>query len=159
MIERSLVLIKPDGVQRGIIGDLISRFEKVGLKISASKLVHIDKAFAKKHYKAHVSKEFYKGLEESITSGPVMAIVFEGLHCIEIVRKIVGPTEPRTAPPGTIRGDYSSHSYEYTDPKNIAIRNLIHASTSKKEADDEIKLWFSEGEIFDYDLVHEKHTR
>ncbi|MDP7116279.1 MAG: nucleoside-diphosphate kinase [Candidatus Woesearchaeota archaeon] len=159
MIERTLILIKPDGVKRGIIGELISRFEKAGLKLAGVKMFHVDKAFAKKHYKAHLDKEFYNGLEEMITSGPVLSVVLEGLHAVEIVRKLVGPTEPRTAPPGTIRGDYASHSYAYTDPKGIAIKNLIHASGSKKEAEQEIKLWFSENEIFDYKVVHEEHTR
>ncbi len=158
MIERSLVLIKPDGVQRGIIGEIITRFEKAGLKIAAMKMAHIDKEFAKKHYAAHVKKSFYKGLETMITEGPVVAMVLEGLHCVEIVRKIVGPTEPRAAAPGTIRGDFAHHSYEYTDKKGIAIKNLIHASGTKKEADEEIKLWFSEGEIYDYQTVHERHV-
>tara|TARA_Y100000310_G_scaffold91953_1_gene89483 strand:- start:1899 stop:2378 length:480 start_codon:yes stop_codon:yes gene_type:complete len=158
MIERSLVLIKPDGVQRGIVGELITRFEKAGIKISGLKLVRIDEGFSKKHYKAHVKKAFYKGLEKMITEGPVLALVLEGLHCVEVVRKITGPTEPKTAPPGTIRGDYAHHSYEYTDGKGIAIKNLIHASGTIEEAKEEIALWFSEEEIFDYKTVHEKHV-
>jgi nucleoside-diphosphate kinase len=85
-------------------------------------------------------------------------MVLEGLHAVEIIRKIVGPTEPRTAPPGTIRGDYAHHSYEYTDKKGIAVKNLIHASGTKKEADEEIKLWFSESDLFDYETVHERHV-
>tara|TARA_Y100000310_G_C20139665_1_gene559676 strand:- start:27 stop:506 length:480 start_codon:yes stop_codon:yes gene_type:complete len=158
MIERSLILIKPDGVERGIIGEILSRFEKAGLKIAGMRLVHIDEKFAKKHYKAHIDKPFYKGLEKMITEGPVVAMVLEGLHAVEIIRKIVGPTEPRTAPPGTIRGDYAHHSYEYTDKKGIAVKNLIHASGTKKEADEEIKLWFSESDLFDYETVHERHV-
>ncbi len=158
MIERSLVLLKPDAVQRGITGEVISRFEKTGLKIAGMKMMQIDKEFAKKHYKAHVKKSFYKVLESFITEGPVIAIVLEGLHAVEIVRKLVGPTEPRMAPPGTIRGDYAHHSYEYTDKKGIAIKNLIHASGTKAEAEEEIKLWFSEGEMFDYSTVHERHV-
>ena len=158
MIERSLILIKPDGVQRGIVGELLTRFEKAGLKIAGMKLVHINAEFSKQHYKAHIDKAFYPGLEKMITEGPVTAIILEGLHCVEVVRKITGPTEPKTAPQGTIRGDYAHHSYEYTDGKGIAIKNLIHASGTLEEAKEEIALWFSESEIFDYKTVHEKHV-
>jgi nucleoside-diphosphate kinase len=158
MIERSLVLIKPDGVERSLVGKIITRLEDAGLKIVAMKMVWVDKKFAKKHYKAHLKKQFYPGLEKFITVGPVIAMVIEGLHCVEAVRKIVGPTEPRTAPPGTIRGDFAHHSYEYTDKKRIAIKNLIHASGTPKEAKEEIKLWFSQEEIHTYKTVHEKHT-
>ena len=158
MMERTFVAIKPDGVQRGLVGRIIERFENAGLKIVGMKMVHIDKKFAKKHYKAHVDKPFYKGLEEFIVEGPVVAIVIEGLHAIEAVRKIVGPTEPRQAAPGTIRGDFAHHSYEWTDKKGIAVKNLIHASGNKEDADQEIKLWFSIEELCDYKTVHEKHV-
>lgn len=158
MIEKTLVLIKPDGVQRGLIGEIIQRFEKVGVKITAMRMVWVDKKFAKKHYAAHVDKPFYPGLEVMITEGPVVAMVIEGLHAVEQVRKMVGSTEPKAAHPGTIRGDYSHHSYAYTDKKGIAIKNLVHASGTKKEADAEIKLWFGKEEIHDYKTVHEKHT-
>ena len=157
-IERSLVLIKPDGVQRTLSGEIIGRFEKVGLKIVGMKMTWIDRDFSKKHYDAHVAKPFYKGLEDYITEGPVIAMVLEGLHAIEIIRKMVGSTEPRKAQPGTIRGDFSHHSYEYTDPKGIAIKNLIHASGEKKDAEKEIKLWFKKEELHSYKTVHEKHV-
>ncbi|MBN2111803.1 nucleoside-diphosphate kinase [Candidatus Woesearchaeota archaeon] len=158
MMERTFVAIKPDGVQRGIIGEIISRFEKAGLKIVGMKMVWVDKGFAKKHYKDLVDKPFYKGLEQFIIEGPVVAIVIEGLHAIEIVRKIVGPTEPKQAQPGTIRGDYAHHSYEYADKKGIAIKNIIHASGNKKDAEYEVKLWFGLDEMHDYKTVHEKHV-
>ncbi|MBS3116270.1 nucleoside-diphosphate kinase [Candidatus Woesearchaeota archaeon] len=158
MIEQTLVLIKPDGVERALVGEVLTRLERVGLKIVGMKMVLVDKNFARRHYAAHVEKGFYKGLEKFITSGPIVAIVLEGLHAVEQVRKIVGGTEPRTALPGTIRGDYAHHSYEYTDKKGIAIKNLVHASGSKKEAEEEITLWFSEKEIHSYQTVHEKHT-
>ena len=158
MKEQTLVLIKPDGVQRGLIGELTARFEKVGLTIIGMKLVWIDKAFAKKHYSAHVQKKFYPTLEAMITEGPVVAMVLEGIHAVEQVRKMVGPTEPRTAPPGTIRGDYAHVSYEYADKKEVAVKNLIHASGNKEEAQNEIKLWFKKDELHSYQTVHEKHT-
>jgi len=158
MMERTFVAIKPDGVQRGLIGKIIERFENAGLKIVGMKMVQIDESFAKKHYKAHVEKPFYKGLEEFILEGPVVAIVIEGLHAIESVRKIVGPTEPKQAPPGTIRGDFAHHSYEWADQKGIAIKNLIHASGNEEDAKDEVALWFSIEELNDYKTVHEKHV-
>jgi nucleoside-diphosphate kinase len=99
MIEKTLVLIKPDGVQRSLAGEIITRFEKVGLKIIGMKMVWVNREFAKKHYKAHVDKPFYAGLESMITEGPVIAIVLEGIHAVELVRKIVGPTEPKSALP------------------------------------------------------------
>lgn len=158
MIEETLILIKPDGVQRGLIGKIITRFEDAGLKIAAMKMSWIDAEFAKKHYKELVNKAFYPGLESMITEGPVIAIVVQGLHAIETVRKMVGVTEPKSAAPGTIRGDFAHHSYEYTDKKGIAIKNLIHASGTKEEAKTEIDLWFSKKEIHDYKTVHEKHV-
>lgn len=158
MIEQTLVLIKPDGVERGLVGTILSRFENVGLKIIGMKLVVIDKTFSKKHYAAHVSKPFYKGLEEFIVSGPVVALVLEGIEAVETVRKMVGPTEPKAALPGTIRGDFAHHSYGYADKKGIAIKNLIHASGSKEDAKTEVPLWFSEKELHKYATVHEKHT-
>ena len=158
MIEQTLVLIKPDGVERGIIGEIISRFEKVGLKIAGMKLVWVDKEFAKQHYAEHVDKPFYSGLESMITMGPVVAMALEGIDAISLVRKMVGETEPKSAPPGTIRGDFAHHSYHYTDKKGISIKNLIHASGNQEDADAEIKLWFEENEIHSYDTVHQIHT-
>jgi nucleoside-diphosphate kinase len=157
-IEKTLVLLKPDSIQRGLTGTIISRFEQAGLKIIAMKMVWVDKNFSKKHYSAHVDKKFYTGLENFITSGPVIAMVIEGIHAVSVVRKIVGPTEPKKALPGTIRGDFAHHSYEYTDKKGIAIKNLIHASENKKDAIKEIKLWFNDKEIHTYETVHEKHV-
>ena len=157
-MERTLILLKPDAVQRSLMGEIISRFEKVGMKIIGMKMVWVDKDFAKKHYKSHIEKKFYSGLEAMITEGPVVAMVLEGLHSIEAVRKMVGGTEPKTAQPGTIRGDYAHHSYEYTDKKGIAIKNLIHASGDKTDAEYEIKLWFDAKELHSYETVHGIHT-
>ena len=158
MFERTLVLIKPDGVERGLIGTLLTRFENVGLKIVGMKMVWIDKEFSKKHYAAHVEKPFYKGLEAFIVSGPVVAMVLEGIDAVDVVRKMVGATEPKASAPGTIRGDFAHHSYGYADKKGIAIKNLIHASGSKDDAKAEVPLWFSAKELHSYQAVHEKHT-
>ena len=157
-MERSLVLLKPDAVQRGLMGKVLSRFEDAGLKVVGMKMVWVREEFAKKHYAAHVEKSFYPGLEKMITEGPVLAMVLEGLHAVELVRKMVGGTEPKSALPGTIRGDYAHHSYEYTDGKGIAIKNLIHASGNVAEAKEEVKLWFEEKELHTYQTVHEKHV-
>ena len=150
--------MKPDGVQRGLIGEIISRFEKVGLKVSGMKMVWIDRDFSRKHYSDHVEKPFYKGLEEFIVQGPVVAMALEGINSVELVRKMVGSTEPKKAQPGTIRGDYAHHSYEYADRKGIAIKNLIHASDSAENAKKELSLWFRPEELHSYKTVHETHV-
>lgn len=157
MIERTLVLIKPDGVERGFIGKIIIRFENAGLKIVGMKMLWIDKEFSRRHYAAHIDKPFYKSLEAFIISGPVVAMVIEGIEVVELVRKMVGSTEPKSALPGTIRGDFAHHSYSYADKKGTAIKNIIHASGSKEEAKKEIELWFSKKELHSYSTVHEKH--
>jgi len=163
IIEKTLVLLKTDAVERGLIGRIIERFENAGLKIIGMKMQWIDLNFAKKHYTEDIAirrgKHVRAWLLEYITEGPVIAIVLEGPHAIETVRKIVGPTEPRTAPPGTIRGDYALHSYDFADKKKKAIRNLIHASGDKKDAQHEVSLWFKPSELHSYETVHEKHLR
>ena len=158
MKERTLVLVKPDGVQRGLSGRIISRFEDVGLKIVGMRMQWVDKEFARIHYSAHVEKAFYPGLEAMITEGPVLALVLEGLHAVELVRKMVGATEPKSATPGTIRGDFAHHSYSYTDAQNKSIKNLIHASGNIEEAIQEVQLWFKDEELHTYQTVHEKHV-
>ncbi len=158
MIERTLVLLKPDAVQRGLVGSIISRFENAGLKIVGMKMVWMTPEFSKKHYAEHINKPFYKSLEAFITEGPVVAYVLEGVHAVEIVRKMVGSTEPRKALPGTIRGDYAHLSYEYADKKGIAIKNLIHASDTIENAKKEVALWFSPEELHSYKAVWEGHT-
>ena len=122
------------------------------------KLVQIDKEFAKKHYTDDVAKrrgeDVRKWLLDYITEGPVVAMVIEGINTVELVRKIAGTTEPKAALPGTIRGDFAHISIAYADKKKKPIKNLVHASGSKKEAEYEIGLWFSEGELFDYKTNH-----
>jgi nucleoside-diphosphate kinase len=163
MIERTLVLVKPDGVERGLIGECIKRFEQRGFKIVGMKMVWTDKDHAMKHYTEDIAKRngehVRKYLLEFITSGPVVAMVIEGVNAIENVRKIVGSTEPRAALPGTIRGDFTHVSYSYADGKEIVIKNLIHASADKKDSDNEVPLWFNDNELHTYNMTHDKHIK
>jgi len=158
MIQRTLILLKPDAVKRCLISKIIERFENIGLKIVAMKMVWPDKELAKKHYESHVGKDFYAPLEEFITSGPVIAMVLEGINAVEVARKIVGHTDPSKALPGTIRGDFAHHSMEYANSQKKSIANLVHASSSKEEAEKEIIIWFSKEEIHNYKTVHEEHV-
>lgn len=139
-MERSLVLIKPDAMQKGLAGTIIGRLEREGLKIVALKMLHLDKALAGRHYAIHANKPFFDDLISYITSTPIMAIVFEGERAVEVIRKIVGPTDPRQAEAGTIRGDFGLDIQ----------RNAIHSSDSKETAAREIELFFRREEIFNY---------
>lgn len=139
-MERSLVLIKPDAIQRGLAGTIIARFERRGLKLVAIKMLHLDPALAKRHYAIHADKSFFESLVNYISSAPVIALVFEGKRAVEVIRKTIGATDPAKAEAGTIRGDFGL---------DIA-RNLVHGSDSVATAEDEIKLFFSEAEIFNY---------
>ncbi|MEK6760349.1 MAG: nucleoside-diphosphate kinase [Nanoarchaeota archaeon] len=175
--ERTLVLIKPDGVKRGISGKIISRFEDAGLKIIALKLIWADKELAKNHYfldeewaknvyektkknyekenkkfpyKNHmeIGKQIQSWNMDFLREGPVIAIVLEGNHAVELVRKMIGSTEPRSSLPGTIRSDFASvESFAVADSKKRVIKNLVHASDSAENAKREINLWFSPEEI------------
>lgn len=165
LVERTLVVFKPDAVQRGIVGDILSRFERVGLKIIATKMVSPSKEHYYKHYE-DIGKMITRRGEEAFTEnldymvqGPVIAMMFEGVEAVALVRKIVGPTEPKTADMGTIRGDFSHMSFGYSNSKRIGIPNLIHASGSKEDAQQEIKHWFKEDEIFEYSTLNEKFVR
>jgi nucleoside-diphosphate kinase len=144
-MERTFVMVKPDGVQRGITGKVISRFESKGLKLVAAKLMTIDKELAAKHYGEHLGKPFYEKLVNFITSGPVLAMVWEGQDSITTVRTVVGKTNPAEAVPGTIRGLYGMTTG----------RNIIHASDSPASAEREINLFFSKKEIQDYTRIDE----
>ena len=132
MAQRTLVLVKPDGVKKGLIGEIISRLEKKGLKIAAMKMLQMDKALARRHYAVHDGKPFFAGLVDFITSGPIVAVVVEGEKSVEVVRKLMGETDPVKAAPGTIRGDYGLDIGE----------NLIHGSDSEENAQNEISLFF-----------------
>ncbi|MDP3728682.1 MAG: nucleoside-diphosphate kinase [bacterium] len=160
MIERTFVMIKPDGVKRSLIGEVIKRFENVGLKLIGMKMLWIDKDFASKHYTEDISIRRGERVRNDMISyaveGPVIAMVWEGVQAIEVVRKLVGGTEPKLALPGTIRGDFTHVSFAYADNKRIAVRNVIHASGDAKDAAYEIQLWFSEEDLFKYKTVHEQ---
>ena len=162
MIQQTLVLIKPDGVARGLIGEVIKRFEQRGLKIVALKLAKIDMDHAKKHYTEEISKKHGEKVRESLlkylTQGPVIAMVIEGVGAIKIVRKIVGATFPGDADLGTIRGDFCHTSKEYVKAKDKG-DNVVHASANEEDATNEISLWFSVDEIHDYKRCGESHFR
>lgn len=165
LIQRTLILFKPDAVQRGIVGEILTRFERVGLKIIGTKMIFPNKEHYHKHYEGigkMVTRRGEKAFDmalEFMTQGPVIAMVLEGVESVELVRKLVGRTEPKTALPGTIRGDYSHMSFGYANEHNVGIPNLIHASGSVEEAKQEIEHWFAEHEIYDYPSPREKFTR
>lgn len=183
--ERTLVIIKPDGVQRSLIGEIIKRHESIGLKLIGTKMLVPTEEKIEQHYTLdpewrritgektiagyrardlqppsedplEITAKILEGLKKYMTSGPIIFLVFEGVHAVEIVRKIVGGTEPRSSDVGTIRGDYVLDSYQLADTDERAVRNLIHASGSVEEAENEIAHWFEKDEILDYRLVQEQ---
>ncbi|MFQ5452178.1 MAG: nucleoside-diphosphate kinase [Candidatus Paceibacterota bacterium] len=192
-MEKTLIVIKPDGVQRGLTGRILRRFERAGLKIVASKMVHVSKNLAEKHYPGdrqelwtgigHKTLENYSEMEadakkllgtndpieigkmvrvwllEYITSGPVFAAILEGYHAVDLVRKLAGHTLPYKSAPGTIRGDFSYDSSYLANTGKRAIKNMLHASGSKEEAEYEIPLWFGKDEIVSYKRVEEAAMR
>lgn len=139
-MQRTLVIVKPDGVQRGLTGKILTRFEERGLKIVALKLMQVSRDLAEKHYAVHKGKFFYAGLVDYIGSSPVVVMVLEGHEAISVVRKMVGSTRPWEADAGTIRGDYAL----------MGLRNLIHASDAPETAANEIALWFKPEELMTY---------
>jgi len=183
--ERTLVIIKPDGVQRGLIGEVIKRYENVGLKLVGLKIAVLDPEKVEQHYtldpnwRTVTGEKTIKGYKDKgleppsndpleitaiilanlktyMTAGPVVMMVWQGAHSVKIVRKLTGGTEPLTSDVGTIRGDYVLDSYQMSDQDNRAVRNVIHASGSVEEADMEIKHWFLPSELVDYRLVNEQ---
>lgn len=161
-IEKSLVLLKPDAVDRGLVGEIIHRFERAGLKIAGLKMLWPKKEHAEKHYTEDLAirrgQKVRDLMIEMISSGPIVAIALEGIEAVELVRKMVGSTEPKSAAPGTIRGDYSHISFKHADSKNIGVYNLIHASGSSAEAVEEVKVWFSPEELHEHKPGYTKHT-
>lgn len=139
-MERTFVLVKPDGVQRGLMGEIIQRLENRGLRLSAAKFMAVDRALAEEHYAVHKGKPFYEKLIDYITSGPVLAMVWEGPSAIKAVRQTMGATNPIEADPGSVRHDYGLEIG----------RNLTHASDSPENASAEINLWFSENELVEW---------
>lgn len=183
--ERTLVLIKPDGIQRSLIGEIISRYERMGLKLVALKLTLPTKEHVEKHYTLEpewrrvtgektikgyrdkgltppsedpleITAAILENLKKYMTASPVIAMVWQGAHAVELVRKITGGTEPLKSDVGTIRGDFVLDSYQMSDSDGRSVRNLIHASGSVSEAEKEIKHWFSGDELINYRLVQEQ---
>lgn len=183
--ERTLIMIKPDGIQRSLMGEIISRYEKIGLKVTAMKMMVPTEEQVEGHYTLdpewrrvtgektikgykdkgmeppsedpfEITDKILAGLKKYMTSGPMILMILEGAHAAAIGRKISGGTEPLTSDVGTIRGDYVLDSYQMSDMDGRAVRNLLHASGSSEEAEMEIKHWFDEGEIIDYRLVQEQ---
>ena len=153
-MERTLIILKPDALQRSLVGEIVSRLEKKGLKLTGLKMIGLDKAILQAHYAHIVDKPFYKGIEDFMQSSPVIVMAWQGYECVNSVRLIVGATNPRLADAGTIRGD-------------LAIgqgRNLIHASDSKENGEEEVSRFFKANEIFsydktDYDHIYEPYER
>jgi len=139
-MERSLVIFKPDAVQRAIVGELLARFERRGLRIVGLKIVSVDRAMAQRHYEVHKGKFFFEDLVKTISASPVVACVLEGPNAIAVIRAMVGATRPHEATPGTIRGDYAL----------VGLRNLVHASDALETARTEIPLWFKDEELVTY---------
>lgn len=162
MIQRSLILLKPDALDRGITGEILTRFERVGAKIVGMKLLVSEKDTAMQHYTEDLAERRGQKVRdlmiEMISSGPIMAIVVEGIEIVEVVRKMVGATEPKTAAPGTIRGDFAHVSFKYADANEIGVFNLIHASGSEEEAPIEIGVWFKPEELVEHDPSYTKFT-
>jgi nucleoside-diphosphate kinase len=183
--ERTLVIIKPDGIQRSLVGEIIGRYERIGLKMIAMKMVVPTAEIIEKHYTLdpewrrvtgektikgyadkglkspisdplEITKILLEKLIKYMTSGPIIVTIWEGAHAVEIIRKITGNTEPLISDVGTIRGDYVLDSYRMTDADGRSIRNLVHASGSVKEAADEINLWFKKDEVIKYTHVQER---
>ncbi len=183
--ERTLILIKPDGIQRTLIGEIIKRYERAGLKLVGMKMLVPTAEHIEKHYTLdpewrritgektiasyvkkgetpwtmdplEVTRVVLENLKRFMTSGPVVAMVWEGVHVVEIGRKITGGTEPRSSDVGTIRGDFVIDSYAISDTDKRSVRNLVHASGSVKEAEMEIKHWFEDGEIINYRLIQDQ---
>jgi nucleoside-diphosphate kinase len=153
-MERTLIIAKPDAVQRGLIGEIVTRLEQKGLKLIGLKMASLDEAMLRTHYAEHLEKDFYAGLENFMKSSPVVLMAWEGYQCVESVRNLVGATNPRQADPGSIRGDLAMGTG----------RNLIHASDSKSSGEAEVRNFFKFEELFDYDKseyihIYEDHER
>ena len=164
-MERTLIVLKPDTVKRGIVGEILSRFEKAGLKVIGMKMLQPDYDHYYHHYEnigkmvSRRGKEAFDITLEFMNEGPVVACVLEGIDSVELVRKMVGDTEPYKAAPGTIRGDYAHMNFGHSNKEQIGVPNLIHASGDQNEAKDEIFHWFNDDELFQYETVHELYTQ
>jgi len=164
-MEKTLVVFKPDAVMRGIVGEIMTRFERAGFKVIGMKMLQPSYDHLHGHYENIGTLKTRKGAEifecqlASMQVGPVIAMVLEGVEAVEFVRKMVGDTQPKTALPGTIRGDYAHVTYGQAASAGYGVANLVHASATAKEAEDEIDHWFSDSELFSYQTVHEFFTQ
>jgi nucleoside-diphosphate kinase len=160
--QKSLILLKPDALDRGIVGEIITRFERVGAKIIGLKMLVSEKDTAGLHYTEDLARRRGEKVRElmisMLTSGPIVAIAVEGIEIVEVVRKMVGATEPKSAAPGTIRGDYAHVSFKHADEHNIGVFNLIHASGSPEEAEVEVAVWFKPEELVSHKPSYTKFT-
>jgi nucleoside-diphosphate kinase len=164
-MEKTLILIKPDAIARGLMGEILTRFERAGLKIVGMKMVSPDESHYHHHYEgisqmiSRRGEDAFKRNLQSMMAGPVLALVLDGVGAVEIGRKIVGDTEPRSAAPGTIRGDYAHMTYQHANGKDSGLPNLVHASGNTEEAQQEIAHWFKPEELFDYKTAHQHLTQ
>ena len=164
-MEQTLVILKPDAVMRGIVGEIITRFERVGLKIVAMKMLEPGYEHYSQHYeeigtlKTRKGEEIFESTLASMQDGPVIAVVLEGVEAVEAVRKMVGDTQPKTALPGTIRCDYAHVTYLQASQAGRGVANIVHASADIQEANKEIAHWFEADEVHTYRAVHEQFTQ
>jgi nucleoside-diphosphate kinase len=165
-LERTLIILKPDTIQRGLVGEVISRFERAGLKIVAMKMVAPDELHFHKHYEgisnliSRWGEDIYNVTLSQMTETPVLVFVLEGVEVVSHVRKMVGTTDPKDSAPGTIRGDFTHVTRAYTNPIGATLPNILHASGNTEEAALEIKLWFTDEEIYgDYETAHSPIVR
>lgn len=159
-VEQTLIILKPDTIQRGLVGEIISRFERAGLKIVAMKMVAPDELHFHKHYEgisnliSRWGEDIYNVTLSQMTESPVIVFVLEGIEAVSYVRKLVGTTDPKDSAPGTIRGDYTHVTRGYTNPIGATLPNILHASGDPEEAVQEITLWFNDDEVYvDYDTA------
>jgi nucleoside-diphosphate kinase len=164
-MEQTLIILKPDAVMRGIVGEIITRFERTGFKIVAMKMLEPGYEHYFEHYegigtlKTRKGEEIFESTLASMQDGPVIALVLEGVEAVEAVRKMVGDTQPKTALPGTIRGDYAHVTYGQASQVGKGVANIVHASADSSEAKKEIAHWFKPDEIYNYTVVHEQFTQ
>ena len=164
-MQKTLIIFKPDAVMRGIVGEILSRFERVGLKIVGAKMLQPDYDHYFQHYegigtlKTRKGEEIFETQMKEMQQGPVIAMVLEGVEAVEQVRKMVGPTEPKSAQPGTIRGDYAHMTYGHASAAERGVPNVLHASADADEAEKEIAHWFKPEELVDYDNSHAHFTQ
>jgi len=161
-LQKTLILLKPDALERGIVGEIIARFERIGAKIIGMKMLVSEKDTAMKHYREELAQRRGEAIRQRmidmLISGPIVALALEGVEIVEVARKMVGVTEPKAAAPGTIRGDYTHVSYNFAEDKKIGVFNLVHASALPEEAELEINVWFKPEELVEHKPSYTKFT-